>query len=226
MYDLERINIKDNFGNNINCNTFDYHHVSINTIQFLAIVFMITDHIGKFFYPQFIILQIIGRLGMPLWPFFIYFGFSHTSNIDAYKKRVLIIAILSQLPFQYLAGNHINPVFSLFMGLAIISTSDYKKSLIIYLLSWILYLTLGMDAFFFNGILVFRYIHKNHHFTAMFCLFLVLSLVDHPFQIFSIFGMYLITLPFEFLPRLPKIVKLGIYPVHYFIMGVFSWLLG
>jgi len=85
----------------------------MNTFQIkvLAIVTMIIDHMGLFFFPQLIIFRIIGRLSFPLFAWLIANGAYHTHDIGKYLQRLFIFALLSQIPYL-LANRLINPHFS------------------------------------------------------------------------------------------------------------------
>lgn len=95
-------------------------------IKMLAIITMVIDHIGLFFFPQIIWLRMIGRLSFPLFAWLIANGARHTHNIRAYLIRLLLFALIAQLPF-FLANRRIDPnfftlnvLFTLFLGLVVI----------------------------------------------------------------------------------------------------------
>ncbi len=68
----------------------------------IAMVTMLLDHIGLIFYPETIYLRIIGRLAMPLYTYMIVKGELHTTNKTNYFLRLLIIAIISQIPYAFI----------------------------------------------------------------------------------------------------------------------------
>lgn len=101
--------------------------MSVFQIKLLAIITMAIDHIGLFFFPQFIWLRIIGRISFPLFAWLIANGAYHTHNMKAYLSRLFIFALISQVPFL-LANRLIDPnfhqlnvLFTLFLGLAAIA---------------------------------------------------------------------------------------------------------
>lgn len=86
---------------------------------------MVIDHVGLFFFPQFFILRIIGRLAFPLFAWFIANGARYTSNVRVYLLRLFVLALITQPPFWYanhLAGipQYFNVVFTLCLGLVAI----------------------------------------------------------------------------------------------------------
>src|SRR5258705_144389 len=96
-------------------------------IKVIAIVAMIIDHMGLFFFPQYFIFRIIGRLAFPLFAWLIANGAYHTHNIGKYLQRLYLFALISQIPFLF-ANRLIDPHFSdlnvlctLFFGLLAIA---------------------------------------------------------------------------------------------------------
>ncbi len=95
-------------------------------IKIIAIIAMVIDHMGLFFFPQFVWLRFIGRLAFPLFAWLIANGARHTHNIKRYLIRLFLFAFLSQVPFT-LANRLIDPhfqdldvLFTLFLGLVAI----------------------------------------------------------------------------------------------------------
>ncbi|MBC8061690.1 MAG: hypothetical protein H7Y18_13625 [Clostridiaceae bacterium] len=81
-------------------------------IKLLACIFMTIDHIGIIFFPELIGFRIVGRLAMPLFSFAIARGFYYAhkhGTLATYKKRMLIFAVISQIPYvlmvKDLSGN-------------------------------------------------------------------------------------------------------------------------
>lgn len=100
-------------------------HTNVNSfhIKLIAIVTMVIDHVGLFFFPQVTILRYIGRIAFPLFAWLIANGAHHTHDIKKYLARLFVLATVSQAPF-IIANLHIgsslfylNVVFTLFFGL-------------------------------------------------------------------------------------------------------------
>ena len=94
---------------------------------------MMLDHYGAIFQPSEISFRIIGRLAFPIYSFLLVEGFIHTSNLKKYVKRLLIFAILSEMPFDYafygtINWNHQNIFFTLLIGLIAMYLIDNKNS--------------------------------------------------------------------------------------------------
>ena len=92
-------------------------------IKVIAVISMLIDHFGLYFFPDSYILHILGRIAFPLFAWLIANGARHTRNIDAYLKRLFIFAVISQLPYylSYYEYDNFhwfnNVVFTLFLGL-------------------------------------------------------------------------------------------------------------
>lgn len=95
-------------------------------LKLIAIITMLIDHMGAILFPEAQVMRIIGRLAFPIFAYFIGEGFFKTKDVKKYQWRLLIFAIISQLPF-YLAFNHkfyLNIFFTLFLGLYAIKSYD------------------------------------------------------------------------------------------------------
>lgn len=107
--------------------------MTVFQLKLLAIITMAIDHIGLFFFPEHITWRIIGRLSFPIFAWLIANGARHTKNVNAYLKRLLIFAIISQIPY-WLAFRLIDPTFNspnifftLLLGLLAIKIIQEKK---------------------------------------------------------------------------------------------------
>ena len=67
-------------------------------LQIIAMITMLIDHIGAI--KDITVFRIIGRLSMPIYAWFLSYAIQHTKDIKQYKKRLLIIAIISQFTFM------------------------------------------------------------------------------------------------------------------------------
>ena len=102
-------------------------------IKLTAIFTMVIDHIGAFFFPDIIFFRLIGRLSFPLFSFLIANGAHYSTNIKKYIGRLLIFALISQIPFYMahsLAGlpNSLNILFTFFLALVAISILSKIKN--------------------------------------------------------------------------------------------------
>ena len=144
-------------------------------LKIIAVISMVIDHIGAGlievwlkmngdFYPNQdfvyslyrldIVLRYIGRLAFPIYCYLLVEGFVHTKNIRNYALRLLIIAIISEVPFDYLFANsyfyweHNNVLWELLLGLITLYIYSYinKKVYNIYIryILWFIVLMCSM----------------------------------------------------------------------------------
>lgn len=72
-------------------------------LKIFAAIIMLIDHIGVIFFPNVIILKIIGRISFPIFCFFIAEGVYYTKDIKKYILRLFIAAVISEICFDYAA---------------------------------------------------------------------------------------------------------------------------
>ncbi len=91
-----------------------------NQLKILALIAMTCDHAGKQLLPQFIFLQIIGRLAFPIFAYMIAEGCHYTKNRKKYLLTMVSLAFLCQLVYFVAMGSLYQCVlvtFSLSIGL-------------------------------------------------------------------------------------------------------------
>lgn len=105
-------------------------------IKMIAVITMVIDHVGLFFFPGVIEMRMIGRISFPLFAWLIANGAQYSKNTTRYLKRLFLLAVIAQVPF-YFANNLIgidptllNVVFTLTLGLvAIMGIKQYRDTL-------------------------------------------------------------------------------------------------
>jgi len=90
--------------------------LSNSKLKIIALIAMTIDHVGYTLYPNLVILRIIGRVAFPIYCFLLVEGFRYTSSRKRYFIRLLVFALISEIPFD-LAFN--NPSQNVFFTLAI-----------------------------------------------------------------------------------------------------------
>ena len=75
---------------------------SYDQLKFLAITFMVIDHLGVFFFQDQLIFREIGRFAAPI--FFYLIGFSKSTKID---KPLILSAIIFQLIVSFETQNYL-----------------------------------------------------------------------------------------------------------------------
>ncbi len=104
-------------------------------LKILACTAMLADHIGYFSnygYSELeLILRGFGRIAFPIFCYLIAFGYRKTSNKYRYLLRLIIIGLISELPFYYCFNGRLpnlsfsNVYFTLALGLCSIILFDY-----------------------------------------------------------------------------------------------------
>jgi hypothetical protein len=69
-------------------------------LHLVAMITMLIDHLGCSIFPEYDVLRVIGRIAFPLYAYFVVSGFYHTSNRKKYFKRFLVLALLSEYPYD------------------------------------------------------------------------------------------------------------------------------
>ena len=100
------------------------------TLRLLALALMCVDHAGLALFPALPAFRWIGRLAFPLYCFLIAQGYANTRDLRAYARRLLLFALLSEVPFDLLifgrlsSGVEQNAMFSLLLGLLALLAAD------------------------------------------------------------------------------------------------------
>ena len=103
-----------------------YRCVNGFVLKMIAIVTMLVDHMGAILYPEQMMFRYIGRIAFPIFVFLIVEGFCHTRNIRKYELRLLLFALVSEIPFdlafrgRVLEFTYQNVFFTLFLGLVML----------------------------------------------------------------------------------------------------------
>lgn len=129
-----------------------------NTLKMIAIICMLIDHIGavliekgclnvttseelmlvlqtpygQTWYGIDMVLRTIGRIAFPIFCFLLVEGFLHTRSVKKYAGRLLVFALVSEVPFDlaifgtWTAFQHQNVFFTLFLGLMVLE--GYSQS--------------------------------------------------------------------------------------------------
>lgn len=98
---------------------------------------MTIDHIGAVFFPQVMLLRIIGRIAFPVFAFLLVEGFYHTHDVKKYALRMAGAALISELPFDLLFyGNvvelrHQNVFFTLCFGICMLYFMEKQYSVVL-----------------------------------------------------------------------------------------------
>ena len=100
--------------------TFD---ISAAMLRIIAMTFMLMDHLWATLLPAQDWLTCVGRLAFPIFAFMAVEGYFHTHSFKKYILRLLLFAVLSEIPFDLMYGGtwfypfHQNVIWTLLMGL-------------------------------------------------------------------------------------------------------------
>ena len=105
-----------------------------------AMLLMLCDHLQLTLLPDLPILRCVGRLAFPLFAFMAVEGYLHTRSLKKYLLRLLMLAVISEVPFDLLVSGsvfdpmHQNVIWTIILGLCCIRafeniSADLKKML-------------------------------------------------------------------------------------------------
>lgn len=143
--------------------------LSSAALHIIAMVLMLMDHLWATLLPAQDWLTCLGRIAFPIFAFMAVEGYFHTRNFKKYALRMLLFAVISEIPFDLMYGGtwfypvHQNVIWTLLLGLLGIRLMEAvckKQKLWLYILVCVLTViaglavgTLGMVDYYGAGIL-------------------------------------------------------------------------
>lgn len=109
-------------------------NISSAGLHTLAMVLMLCDHLWAMLFPAAEWLTCIGRMAFPIFAFMIAEGYLHTHNLRRYILRMLIGALLAEIPFDLMYGGsifypyHQNVLWTFLLSLLLITLIDKCRS--------------------------------------------------------------------------------------------------
>ena len=100
----------------------------------MAMVFMLCDHLWGTIIPGNDWLTCIGRISFPIFAFLLVEGYFHTRNLKKYVVRLMLFAIISEIPFNLAMGSrwffpiHQNVLWSFLISLGLIHWNERAKA--------------------------------------------------------------------------------------------------
>ena len=133
-------------------------------LHIIAMIFMLCDHMWATIL-DYEWLTCIGRIAFPIFAFLISEGYIHTSNINKYIKRMVIFAIITEIPFNLMVSAspiypfHQNVLWTFVISLLTLkylsfdNTKNIFKSILIIILA-IIIATITMCDYFGAGVMM------------------------------------------------------------------------
>lgn len=197
-------------------------------LRYLAIFTMLIDHIGVMFFPEYVVLRIIGRIAMPIYVYICAEAINQTSNFKKYTIRLLLIALLAQFPYLMAFNiNGLNIVFNLLLSVITIYLLKNQRNFNIAKMSLIIFISIGVSftieySFYCLFLMLGFYFIKGNKFLLIYHLVLnliVFALYGEAIQMFSIFATLLIIYK-DRMPdlRINNFFYRSFYPLHLTIL--------
>ena len=99
-------------------------------LKLLAMLLMLCDHLWATIVHGNDWLTCVGRLAFPIFAFQIAEGWAHTTNRKEYRRRVLVWALISEIPFNLMAAGgfiypfHQNVMFTFWLAMLLMGLID------------------------------------------------------------------------------------------------------
>ena len=138
--------------NNINLSTSKRFDISTATLHILAMALMLMDHLWATLLPAQEWLTCVGRLAFPIFAFMAVEGYFHTHDFKKYALRMLLFAVISEIPFDFMYGGtwfypvHQNVIWTLLLGLLginIMETARKKRKKWVFILISVIVVIVG-----------------------------------------------------------------------------------
>ena len=221
-------------------------------LKLLAIITMTIDHSAIIFRPPYYhLFRIIGRISFPLFAFLLVEGFIHTNNYKKYLLRLLLLACISELIYDYTLFNKLftftnqNIFFTLSLGLITIkilkkikmALSNQKdkilKNILIFSSTILIIIIMGLISLLLNfsygflGILIISlfYLFRNKpKLLVPSFLLAIIFLSSSALELAAIFALIPLLLYNGKLGYNNKLLFYSYYPLHLLILKCISLL--
>ena len=103
------------------------------SLRIMAMTFMLCDHLWGTIVPGNDWLTCIGRIAFPIFAFMTVEGYFKTSNLKKYILRLLVFALLSEIPFNLAMGSrvfypiHQNVLWTFLISLGLIHWNESAR---------------------------------------------------------------------------------------------------
>lgn len=104
------------------------------SLHIMAMIFMFCDHLWGTIVPGNDWLTCIGRITFPVYAFLIVEGYFHTKSLRKYVLRLLVFAVISEIPFNLAMGSsvfypiHQNVLWSFLIAIGLIHWNEKARA--------------------------------------------------------------------------------------------------
>ena len=213
---------------------------TMNQLKTIAMVFMLIDHIayvmierglgyGGNLYMINRTMRSMGRLAFPIFCFTIVEGFQRTSNSREYLKRLIIFALISEIPFDLAFRGRMfsmdlqNVFWTLAFGLAAmiiyndVFMAGWKKAIGLLVCFYLPY-RFHTDYSVYGVLAIFlMYLFRKEPIKMCMAGYILL-LLQNPIEVWAIFGFVLILLYNGQRGRGNKKIYYWFYPAHLMVL--------
>ncbi|WP_459129507.1 TraX family protein [Guggenheimella bovis] len=125
-------------------------------LKLIALITMTIDHIGLLFFPEDVLLRIIGRIAFPIFAYGIARGIEYTSDRKRYLFRLLVFTLISAIPYKFLNEGatfdpySINQIAQLLYSAIVLIVIDEARKEKHYLYPLAVFLTFLPDALVYH----------------------------------------------------------------------------
>lgn len=154
--------------------------LSSSALHVIAMIFMLCDHLWATLIPGNQWLTCLGRLAFPMFAYMAVEGYFHTGNLKRYVLRLLLFAVISEIPFNLMYSGsliypfHQNVLWTLLLGIGLIQVNElvakkgkfwlrFAIGCVTVLLGWVIGMLTMVDYYGFGvvTILVFYFFRKR-----------------------------------------------------------------
>lgn len=156
-------------------NTAKKWGISSFALHLIAMGLMLSDHLWGTFLANYPVFGYLGRLAFPIFAFMLVEGFLHTGDRKRYAGRMLVFALISEIPFNLLMEHrffyplHQNVLFTFLIAIGMMTLFEMigkKKNIFLRVLLY----ALAVLAGFLGGFLTFAdYFGHGILMVALFC---------------------------------------------------------
>lgn len=107
--------------------------ISSFALHIIAMLLMLCDHMWARLIPGNDWLTCVGRLAFPIFAFMIVEGYTHTSSLKKYVLRLLIFALISEVPFDLMYSStffypiHQNVMWTFLIAIFLIHLNELAR---------------------------------------------------------------------------------------------------